>query len=140
MSRFIDGPAAGVWLTLARAPQLLRVVCAHGEWDALDKLDDEPGAEETITVYPRVTEPTLIHVQLSNPRRGYWSKHADYRVLIEQPDRELVASTDAWRRWCEELAPAVLRKMIGSEAEAEAQKVRAYADAAGLGSEKGAVE
>lgn len=53
MTRFEDGPAAGVNLSLRRAPMFLRVVQNNqtGEWDALDQLDDTPEKNETIFVY-----------------------------------------------------------------------------------------
>ena len=49
MTRFLDGPAAGVLLALRRAPLYLRVVY-HAKreepWDALDQLADVPGEHE----------------------------------------------------------------------------------------------
>ena len=132
MSRFADGPAAGVFLAIARAPLFLRVVKADGgEWDALDQLDDQPRPGETITVYLRASEPALIHVDLSNPRRGYWMQSAEYRVLVQQPPRDRIDGTENWQEWCRSSAPLIVREMIGTEAETERQRMDALSFAAG---------
>lgn len=130
MSRFIDGPAKGVFLSIQRAPFFLRVVNSGGDWDALDQLDDQPKPDEEITVYMRVSVPALIHVHLANPRRGYWMQSADYRVLPEQPLRDAVDQTDRWRQWCIREAPAIARKLLDTEAETEGQRMDALSRAA----------
>jgi hypothetical protein len=55
MIHFLDGPATGQLLMLRRAPRYLRVTKSpRGVWDALDRLDDTPTAEEQVYVYVRV--------------------------------------------------------------------------------------
>lgn len=102
MTRFLDGPAAGVVLSLKRAPLLLRVVRAvGGDWDALDQLADTAGPDEAITVYARASAPFSGHVNLG--RKGcVWFKAADYRVLAVQPADAAVRTNAAWRAWATE--------------------------------------
>jgi hypothetical protein len=109
VTRFLDGPAAGVTLLLGKAPFLLRVVKGE-EWDALDQFDDEPRPGEEIFVYVRVTTPTTVHVDFSRPRRGGWYQAADYRLCAIQPTRKEAEDAGEWRAWCrrfaEQVAPA----------------------------------
>ena len=113
MTRLLDGPAAGVELSLRRAPWLLRVVHdPDGEWDALDQLGDEPSPRERIFVYYRATAPTQVHVDYVRGKRSAWYEFADYRVLPEQPEDEIVRSTEAWRAWCEGPGREALRHAL----------------------------
>ena len=104
MVKFLDGPAAGVTLSLHRAPVLLRVVRSrNGNWDALDQLDDEPKPSETIHVYRLASEVTNIHLCIrgKGKRGSGWYAMAEYRELPEQPGDEHTRSTEAWRAWCQ---------------------------------------
>jgi hypothetical protein len=104
MVTFLDGPAKCETLQLRRVPQLLRVVRSRqGEWDALDQLDDEPKATETIVVYRRRDDLQVsrYHILTGRPRRAgsgfYWM--ASYSVLPDQPADDQVRETAAWRAW-----------------------------------------
>lgn len=106
MSKFLDGPAADVFLSIRRAPFLLRVVCSPtGKWDALDQLDDTPAPRERIYVYARKTQPTRMHISC-RPRSGSgWYESADYSILTEQPADEVMRDNALWRTWCQENGP-----------------------------------
>lgn len=105
MIRFIDGPAAGQALSLARAPLLLRVVCsAKGDWDALDQLGDTPKPGETIHVYRRESHKGSYFWDgrgKGGRRTGGFSQIATYRHLPDQPGDQHTRDTAAWRSWCE---------------------------------------
>lgn len=105
MIRFLDGPAADAVLTLRRAPLLLRVVIGpRGAIDALDQLDDEPRPRERIHVYRRTDETRRIHLKCARGSglRSGWYLSADYRLHAEQPDEEVLRSTERWRSWAME--------------------------------------
>lgn len=98
MTTFLDGPAAGVALTIRRTPRLLRVVRSWtGRWDALDQLGDEPKPWEEITVY-RLVGVTGIACRRSGRGRGCFPM-ATYRVVEPQPAADQVRDTAAWREW-----------------------------------------
>ena len=101
MTRFLDGPAEGQTLGLARAPKLLRVVQdGRKKWDALDRIEDVPRPEETVTVYVRVTEPFMVHVDMRDRKKSGWYQGADYRVAKAQPSVEIARDTKKWQAWC----------------------------------------
>lgn len=101
MSKFIDGPAAGVTLELRRAPVFLRVVIdPAGKVDALDQLDDTPAANEKIFVY-RIDPKTLFRAHVcrrSKGQRSGWIESGDYRLHPSQPG-DAVRETAAWQEW-----------------------------------------
>jgi hypothetical protein len=102
MTRFLDGPAAGVLLMLRRAPRFLRVVKGSEGWDALDQLADAPAAGETITAYRRVGTPGAVHLLMSRGRgrtRSAWYRTAEYRAVDPQPPAEVLRETASWRAW-----------------------------------------
>lgn len=106
MSDFLDGPAAGVSLSLRRSPLLLRVVCTSNgdpKWDALDQLSDTPAAGEDIYVYRKVKDDGTVHIDgVRNGKRfGQWLSMATYAVVREQPDDATMRDTAQWRAWCE---------------------------------------
>lgn len=105
MSKFIDGPAAEVSLSLQRSPMLLRVVrAADGAWDALDQIIDAPEPGETVFVYQRVTEPVMYHFSgrdKQGRRTGGFRSTADYRFLPDQPAAGDVRTNGAWQAWCQ---------------------------------------
>lgn len=117
MTRFMDGPAAGVTLMLRRAPFFLRAVqrpakpgwSDMGEWDALDQLDDRPSADETIVVYRlRPSTQSRMHVcaRGRGARAGGWYEGGEYEVVAQQPDDAVARDTDRWREWAFAHAPA----------------------------------
>jgi hypothetical protein len=66
MSKILDGPAAGAFLSLGRSPYFLRVVRKPGgKWDALDQLDDTPEPDEEIHVYRQKQGPMAELVRRS---------------------------------------------------------------------------
>lgn len=97
MTKFLDGPAAGITLSIRRAPVFLRVVRDHaGRWDALDQLSDTPRYGETVHVYRKASNDGSVHL-----RPGGWFQMATYRLHPEQPDVGTARSTNRWRAWCE---------------------------------------
>ena len=108
MIRFLDGPAAGVTLSLRRAPVLLRVVRATTgsavTWDALDQEDDQPKRNEQIFLYRNTGELTgfcLIDYQDGQGRRrGTHSAIAQYRFVPRQPIDRRMRTRDAWLAYC----------------------------------------
>lgn len=103
--KFLDGPAAGAPLPLRRAPMYLRVVIdPSGKVDALDQLDDEPRAGETVHVYARARWAGPIHVcgglngNRSRVHGSGWVIEADYRHMPDV-DGEGLRDTETWRAW-----------------------------------------
>jgi hypothetical protein len=122
MSRFIDGPAAGVQLQLRRAPLMLRVVQnAQGKWDALDQPTDDANADEKIFVYRLTEKPTTYHLLVRGKNRGAggWFMDGTYRLLVPQPDDVDVRLNGAWDRWCdlnkEHLVPAWAKEWLSND-------------------------
>ena len=103
-TRFIDGPAAGVCLSLSRAAMFLRAVLGDdGKWDALDQLEDTPSASETAYVYIIQGEPGTAFVDGRDPKTGkrYGRKEviAEYRFFEPQPSAEIMRNNDKWGEW-----------------------------------------
>lgn len=99
MTTFLDGPAAGVTLSLSRAPLLLRVVQTKaGQWDALDQLDDTPRFGETIHVYQQASFDGRVHLCRSGKGSG-WFVIASYRLFPRPPADHEIRTTAAWRAW-----------------------------------------
>lgn len=105
MTRFLDGPAAGVMLSLRRAPIMLRVVrSCMGNWDALDQPEDVAQPREEIFVYRLTAPPSRYHLCI----RGKGKKDAgfyhsgNYAHLADAPDGEQFRDNDAWAKWCED--------------------------------------
>lgn len=103
MIRFIDGPAVGHPLLLARAPLYLRVVidAVEGTVDALDQLTDEASPCEVILAYRRRGKAGSCHVCFSTPRgrRGAWYATGDYEMVPDQPPDEVMRDNESWRQW-----------------------------------------
>lgn len=106
MSRFVDGPAAGVTLGIRRAPKYLRVVIDKdtGTTDALDQLDDTPAPNEAIHVYRKIpgtsSGPAHLCYRGKDRDKSGWYESADYAHL-EDVDGEQFRDTEAWRTWAE---------------------------------------
>ncbi|HEY1187150.1 MAG TPA: hypothetical protein VGE74_05800 [Gemmata sp.] len=103
MTRFTDGPAAGVVLSLRRAPLFLRVVRdAAGKFDALDQLADEPAVDESLTAYVLAGEPSVMFLDWTEKgkRRGGRFVSASYRHVPDQPPDWVMRDQGAWRAWC----------------------------------------
>lgn len=105
MTSFLDGPAKGQHLTLARAPYFLRVVRAGKKWDALDQFADEPSPGEEIFAYSLVGDPGMVHMDFRNPRRGVWFTIANYMLVSAQPPDAEMRDNALWREWCYAHAP-----------------------------------
>lgn len=110
MCKFIDGPAKGKLLRIARLPLFLRVVIdSDGTVDALDQLDDAPKESEAVHVYMRCSQPCTVHVDGSrwdkvkkrNVRFGEWFQTADYRHFPKAPADEVLRSPTEWPAWCQ---------------------------------------
>lgn len=101
MSKFIDGPAAGVELQLRRAPILLRVVHSQAGWDALDQLHDEVRSGEKVYAYILTEPPTSMHLLTRGKNRhaGGWYAIGVYRLLDPQPTDAEMRDTELWMRW-----------------------------------------
>lgn len=112
MSKFLNGPAAGQFLSLGRSPYFLRAVrVPGGKWDALDQLDDTPAPNEEIHVYRIASEPMTAHVDGRDPktgkRFGRWMSIADYLLHDEQPDDRTARDKAAWQAWCADQAKKI---------------------------------
>lgn len=101
MTRFVDGPAEGVTLMLRRAPFFLRAVrAADGEWDALDQLEDQPSADETVVVYQLHGEPSSMHIcNRGRGARSGWYRGGEYRLASAPPSDEVARDNAKWERW-----------------------------------------
>lgn len=99
MTKCLDGPAAGQVLLLQRAPVFLRVVLdPAGKFDALDLLDDEPAANETIFVYRLVAHSRRsAHINMGRKGCG-WYRGGDYRLTV-QPGDAITRDRAAWQSW-----------------------------------------
>lgn len=103
-ARFLDGPAAGLEITVRRAPTYLRVVAGgvkgtawRGEcWDVLDLPEDEPEAGERLYAY-RIMPGTWGQVFV---RPGGEFQSGDY-YLLEVSDELLEAFRvrEQFRAW-----------------------------------------
>ena len=103
MSRFLDGPAAGINLMLRRAPVFLRVTLDRAaKWDGLDQLGDTPNDDEQIFVYRRQGEPTRMHLLIRGKGKagGGWYEMGEYRFWPEQPTDEQMRHMPERRAWC----------------------------------------
>jgi hypothetical protein len=100
MFTFLDGPAKGASLNLARAPLFLRVVIdtRDGKVDALDQLTDVPHPCEAIYVY-RLAEPVSSGVMCSRGRGCARFVHAKYVLHDQQPTDEQARWRDSWFAW-----------------------------------------
>jgi hypothetical protein len=99
MVRFLDGPAKGVTLSLARSPRFLRVVIdLAGQVDALDQPEDVVRAGETAYVYELFGDiGSVIYCS-----RGHGCRReqvAEYRQYAKQPSQELLGDNQAWQTW-----------------------------------------
>jgi hypothetical protein len=103
VTKFEDGPAAGVMLALRRSPLYLRVVRdAEGKFDALDRLDDEPAAGEALFAYRLVKSDGVVHLSMTDRRGrrcGGFYAMAGYAVVEDQPPDEVMRDTEKWREW-----------------------------------------
>lgn len=103
MTKFEDGPAAGVVLALRRAAYLLRVVQgADGKWDALDQPGDVPAADEKVFVYGLVSNDGGAFIDgrgKDGKRFGFYAVSATYRLFPTQPDDATARDADAWLEW-----------------------------------------
>lgn len=103
MTKFENGPAADTTLCLARVPLFLRVAVAdNGEVDALDQLDDEAKADETLYAYRKVSDDGTVHVDgrdRQGRRFGRWYVCATYALCEHQPDQATMLDVAAWREW-----------------------------------------
>lgn len=96
--RALDGPAAGINLSLRSCPTYLRLVHGPDGWDALDQPEDRPQEGETVWPY-RIVDGTWGVVFV---RPGGRYEYGDYRV-IEDVEPGLPAmfgqNRDLWRAW-----------------------------------------
>ena len=107
MITFVDGPAKGVQLELARTPIVLRVVRGR-VWDALDQVDDVVRAGEQVFVYRLVGEASVYHISCRPRSRSRWVYKAKYEFLDPQPAFDQIRTTAAWRQWCETVRDAMM--------------------------------
>lgn len=104
MTKFLDGPAMGAFLSLKRAPMFLRVVRGRG-FDALDQPDDTPAAHEELSAYVREGEASDIHINRGRKGSGFY-KVAQYRYIEQQPDDATMRDNQKWQEWCQSKAGA----------------------------------
>jgi hypothetical protein len=100
MTSFLSGPAEGKVLMLRRSPIFLRVVInADGKVDALDRLEDQPTANEQIHVYKLEGKVGTCHINRRGGGGGFFSV-ATYRYLPQQPQDSDVREIHNWQAWC----------------------------------------
>jgi hypothetical protein len=101
VTKFLDGPAAGVTLALRRSPVFIRAVLnPDGKWDALDQVNDAPAADEKVVAYMLSDKPTMMHLCRSRAAGGSaWFAVADYVLVGTQPDEAILRSNGEWRIW-----------------------------------------
>lgn len=113
MTRFIDGPARGVILSLSRAPFFLRVTrnVRAGRtptFDALDQLDDTADPNEIIHLYALARPVSGCFLDFTDKatgrRMGRMETSAEYRLYSTQPPDETVRDNAAYQAWCREEA------------------------------------
>ena len=109
MTKFMNGPAAGVVLGLRRAPLYLRAVqnrfAEKAEWDALDMLTDRPDPNERIVAYRRTKYDGHVHVCRRPSGSGYFAM-AEYVVGDPQRADDVLRNTSKWQAWAEAQALA----------------------------------
>jgi len=110
MTHFLDGPAKGEILYLRRAPMFLRVtrdpMC---NFDGLDQVDDTPQPEETIFVYRRKGNSSIVHVdgRRDGKRWSGWYEFGQYELDPEQPAEAVMRDNTAWQKWAQERAASL---------------------------------
>jgi hypothetical protein len=105
MIRFHDGPAAGTFLLLRRAPLFLRAVenMLSGEWNALDQPGDRPSPAEHVVLYRRHGPPGVAWI-CDGGRGGRWGRQAisaEYRLVDPQPPDDLLRDQARYEQWCQ---------------------------------------
>jgi hypothetical protein len=102
-TKFEGGPAAGVRLTLKRAPKYLRVVRdSEGKWDALDALDDTPAPGEAVIAYRKVSDDGAGFIDYTDGRGrrcGTSFISATYAVCDPQPPDDVLRDRERWAEW-----------------------------------------
>lgn len=124
MTKFLDGPAKDVSLSLRRAPLFLRVTRnTKGVWDALDQLADGPEPGETVYAYQLISKPISFHlcVRGKNRAAGGWYQAGEYKFVSDQPTETEMMDTSAWRAWCELNHLAVIHQIRAKTTKQEAQ-------------------
>lgn len=116
MTKFTDGPAAGITLMIRRAPLFLRVVQSReGKWDALDQLADKPEPGETIHAYRKTVDNGHVHICRSGGMGGCFHM-AEYEHVPEQPALPILQARSQWQAWCSENAEAWVEERVKREA------------------------
>ena len=99
MTKFLDGPAAGVHLALHRAPFFLRVVCnANNKWDALDQPNDTPTETERVYVYRVKKYLGTAHVNRGRHGSGFFPM-VEYEYYPTQPTEAELRIAFDWVKW-----------------------------------------
>lgn len=116
MFSFLDGPAKGANLNLARAPLFLRVVIdsRDNKVDALDQLTDEPNLCEQVHVY-RLAEPVSRGFACSRGRGCSTFIVAKYLLHDEQPSDAVARDREAWPVWAKQQAAAAQVTAAGEQ-------------------------
>lgn len=131
--RTIDGPAAGVTMSLRTCPRWLRLASRPADSrpteggvltydqaagiqirvDALDQAADTPAEDETVHVYRLVAGSWgCVYV-----RPGGRFEHGDYRHVETRPDEQLRDRAD-WVAWVADQEGMTLEELAAANAEA----------------------
>lgn len=98
-SLFLDGPAKDQSLELRRTPRFLRVTRAPDlKLDALDQLEDEPRAYETLMAYEIAGKPMRGFIDGAKYRGPFVV--ASYRLVEPQPEDAEMRTIERWHAWC----------------------------------------
>lgn len=102
MTKFNDGPAAGVTLMLKRNPKYLRVVRGidpASKFDALDQPHDTPEPHEIIFAYEMAKQIGAAFIDGPKCRGCY--PVSEYKLCANQPTDAQMRSQEQWVQWCE---------------------------------------
>lgn len=106
-TKFLDGPAKDVRLSLSHAPAFLRVVTTGANaWDALDNPEDAPAPNEEVFVYALKGAMGGAFIDGRDPktgkRFGRYEQINSYAFHDVQPSKETLRDKALWKAWCEQ--------------------------------------
>lgn len=95
MITLLDGPEAGITLSVTRTPRFLRIIHNGAHIAALDELDQQPEETEIIYIYQRIG-PLPAAAQCPA---------ADYQFYHSQPPDRRARHPYGWESWVREQLP-----------------------------------
>lgn len=110
MITFIDGPAKGQTMDLARVPFYLRATHSESRgWKALEYPGDTPCPDESLHLYYFFKDTGAVHLDYRDRRTGQRSaktvRCADYRLCPVQPGDAILRDYTRFHAWCMDHLP-----------------------------------